>query len=83
MSDPIIYRIVPEKLLLDIRAALDIGYESTCEVLADHDTHLGRTTRGNRLRAELLEVDKLQILEAIASIDAKVPMSDSRDTNPC
>ena len=83
MSDPIAYRTVPEKFLLDIRAALDIGYENTCEVLADHDIRLGRTTRGNRIRAELLEVDKLQILDAIASIDAEMPTSDSRDTNPC
>ena len=51
------------------RAALEIGLENTLELLTDHDSRLGRSTRSNRLTAERLEGETLEIRIAIAKLE--------------
>jgi hypothetical protein len=49
-----------------IKNALQIGLENSEDLLAQHETSLGRSTRNNRLTAEAMEVDVELILEALA-----------------
>ena len=59
-------------------AALRVGIDNTRELLSDHDVRLGRTTKSNRLTAERLETEIIQIESALDGITA--PFEFERET---
>lgn len=52
---------LPREVWNELLEVLDIAYESSQELLVNHDTLLGRTTIKNKRHAEMLEQDKVRI----------------------
>jgi len=61
---------IPMETLNDAIDALEVGWEYAKEALAQHECSLGRTTRSNRMHAEIVEddIDKLFRARGILNI---------------
>jgi hypothetical protein len=58
--------------LKSIREALVVGVDWTRQVLIEHETQFGRTTRKNRMTAEMIEKDIQSIQDQIDFITPKI-----------
>lgn len=63
------------------RAAIEAGIENTQELLADHDTRLGRTTRSNRYTALRMEEEIWQMQQALKGIEQPNGAAYSQNAN--
>ena len=70
--------------LYAVAAALRDGLENTQELLINHDSALGRTTRSNRTTAERLESEIAKMELAIEGLRAPdgIPEHNSQDNHP-
>ena len=64
---------IPEQDLRNILDCLESGLESTQELLIQHDRNLGRTTKKNKMFAEMMESEIERTKTVIKQLKSSLP----------
>lgn len=64
---------IPEQDLRNILDCLESGLESTQELLIQHDRNLGRTTKKNKMFAEMMESEIERTKTVIKQLKLQLP----------
>jgi hypothetical protein len=64
---------IPEQDLRNILDCLESGLESSQELLIQHDVNFGRTTKKNKMLAEMMQSEIERTKTAIKQLESSLP----------